>query len=266
LIEAIKKGPDTCYGLIYTFFHIFCNTGGFNSLLVLMDPIKLKEINKISETEIALENAIDLLKVFTNIKEIMGIEPKKELFKIAKENILLRIIQINPKEIKDLNKKSINNWLNDIKGILRFSYSEDEIIKIIEEHELNFILKMLISPYFDKQLKAISDLNEKIDHVCPKIQQNLIFADKAEKLVDWIKKVNLLSILYSENSHQEIIKKSLPILKFLATQRIITKEMIEIMWNSQINKHEDIIRAIYFSFEGIIEFLPLNVYFCHLLK
>lgn len=66
-----------------------------------------------------------------------------------------------------------------------------------------------------------------------------------EILKDWILSQRLLDIVFGENTHLEIVKRSGCILKFLAKQSALPAESIDLLWKCQLGKHEEMVRVVY---------------------
>jgi hypothetical protein len=247
LIPWVERGDDIIFGLAYTFSHEFCKSGGLELLETIFAPN--------GERAIPIDIANSILNIFKPTKKLLGTKTKECLVRIFKEYVLKQIDLITPEEVKDIDKDFIIEGLKNAKWLLEDDPEYNEYL--FDDYVLQFFLKMIQSPYFEKKLKGVTDINEKISNL------NYTKGDEEEvkKFLEWIMNSNVLKLIYNENSHPEIMKKGVGILIFLAKNKAITKELIDIVWNCQLDKHEDIVRAIYFSIEGLIMFLPVDVLF-----
>lgn len=246
LTTLIKNDCDLSFGLLYTFIYEFFKNGAQESLEAVFSSD--------GDQAAFIDTAFRVLNIFKGVKSILGDKPQECLLRILKNYVLKYIEGITPKEIKDVDKDSIVNGLKSIDWLLRKdpqSNSEDTL----NEYILEFFLKMIQSPYFERKLRGIADINERILSV----SSTKASEEATRKLVRWINHSNVLKLIYNENSHAEIIRKGIGILIFLAKNKAITKAMIDIVWNCQLDKHEDIIRAVYFCVEGIVRYLPIPV-------
>lgn len=57
-------------------------------------------------------------------------------------------------------------------------------------------------------------------------------------LLDWISEHNILSIVFGETSHTELIRRSSPLLRFLFTQKRITPQDTEMITHLAFSKHD----------------------------
>lgn len=62
---------------------------------------------------------------------------------------------------------------------------------------------------------------------------------------DWILQEKVLEIVLGENTHSEIVKRGCCILKFLAKQGHLPIDSVDLIWKSQIGKHEEEVRVVY---------------------
>jgi len=62
---------------------------------------------------------------------------------------------------------------------------------------------------------------------------------------DWILNEKILEIVLGENTHLEIVKRSSCILKFLAKLDSLPLESVDLIWKSQLGKHEEMVRVVY---------------------
>jgi len=78
-----------------------------------------------------------------------------------------------------------------------------------------------------------------------------------EAMRDWILNERILHIVYGENTHLEIVKRSGCILKFLAKQGALPTEAVELIWKQQ-GKHEEMVRVIYITISELVPYLDSN--------
>jgi hypothetical protein len=60
----------------------------------------------------------------------------------------------------------------------------------------------------------------------------------------WIKKNNFFNVFFGEYIHEELLKKSIPILNIYCKNNLIEKNTIDILWRFSIEKHEAISQQI----------------------
>ena len=66
-----------------------------------------------------------------------------------------------------------------------------------------------------------------------------------EIMRDWILSQKLLDIVFGENTHLEIVKRSSCVLKFLAKLGALPVESVDLLWKCQLGKHEEMVRVVY---------------------
>ena len=79
----------------------------------------------------------------------------------------------------------------------------------------------------------------------------------ADSLKEWILNQKLLEIVFGENTHVEIVKRSSCILKFLAKQGSLPAESVDLLWKCQLGKHEDMVRVVYSTIQEIVPCLDV---------
>ena len=67
----------------------------------------------------------------------------------------------------------------------------------------------------------------------------------SKKLLEWFKKLNFISFIFNETTHNELIRSSKMVFSFLAFVGQINKKEIDIIWKFHKNKHESVVEAVY---------------------
>ena len=147
----------------------------------------------------------------------------------VKDAIVRRLKYLSDKEIKDLDKDILSRFITSAQALLIHHYPKDEVFLIIETAELDLALRFLTCPYFEKRLKGINeikDLTEKIDlheHFAKHPSQySSMYSGKstrylsAEHFINWIYKNKVFELILGDSMHNEIIKRTHDILKFIA--------------------------------------------------
>ena len=266
--KNIENGFDMTYKLFINFFNAFCNFGGINSLLDMLSSeklIKKSGIPNLGKYGLPLDFIQYLLSPFITIKQIAKSDLITDLVAAGENAFFHRLHNLDEKEIKDLNKDNILYSLYSMKGFLRLIYNEEQVEKIIDSNEKLIFIKFLESPYLEKRLNGLTEIKRLIDSVEPSNLQRVysripqLKYITSDDLVKWIIQNNILEKIINENAHAELIKRTSPILIFLAKKDKITNEIIDLLWNYQHDKHEDIIRVVYDIISGILEHLTIEV-------
>jgi ubiquitin C-terminal hydrolase len=66
-----------------------------------------------------------------------------------------------------------------------------------------------------------------------------------ETLLDWIESRKLLDVFFSSGLHQEVLKRTTPILKFVARNNKLESKHLVALWTAGIGKHESILRVVF---------------------
>ena len=261
------------YGLFINFFNTFCSAGGVEAVLDIISPgrlsLKAGDIVTKQGYKLPLEMVAMLVAPFKSVKSIARPEVVKPLVEAGKDTFLQRIQNIDAKDIKDINKEQISGSMLAIKDLLKLQFSDEEASKIVETHEMLLSRKFIQSPYLEKRLQGVGDIRKLIEKTEPAStsqrhivqaslqQSNLWFT--GDYLAKWIISNKILEVIFNENVHSELVKKSKNILIFLARKDMVTAEIIELVWKSQIDKHEDIVRAVYDTIRDVLEHLSTDV-------
>ena len=259
---------DMVYGLFINLFNAFCNNGGLTAILDILSPeILIKKSGIITQTHFKLPLYFIqmLISPFKSIKQIAKEELITGLVKVGENAFFKRFESLDEKEIKDINRDNVLAAINSVKGFLRLSYSEEQAEKIVITNELGFFLKLIESPFLEKRLNGLSEIRNMIEKVDDYLEQKhykpfrQAFSLSSDDLADWMKQNSILEKILNENAHAELIKRTSTILIFLAKKERLTKEIIELLWKSQQDKHEDIIRVVYDIIINILEYLSIDV-------
>ena len=264
--EEKKKAKTS--GLFIKFFNTFCNDGGLNAVIDILSPdklIKKSGLQNFGKCGMPLDTIGSVLSAFNTIKPIAKKEFIEDLVVAGEKAFFQKLDSLSEKEIKDVNKDLLLYSLNSMKGFLKLKYTEEQTEKIINSYEKNLFIKFIESPYLEKRLNGLTEIKRMIDTVDPTILQIACSRNTklkyitSDDLVNWVIQSNILEKIINENAHAELIKRTSPILIFLAKRDKITNEIIDLLWKCQHEKHEDIIRVVYDIICNILRYLPIDV-------
>ena len=261
--EELEQGKEFVFGQFINFFNYFASINGLEAVYNIIGGETGKAL--------PLHYIAMVLDPFKNIKFFVKKEIAEKMVEEGKNAFFDKIIRIDNKELKDLNKELMMRAMGLMKGFLGIVMNEDEANKIVETHEMMFSLRLIKCPYLEKRLKGISDIKNLIERIemgasgmaeglagvrfisIPRESNKRATWITAEYLADWIQKNKLLSEILNSDAHSEIIKRSSSILMFLAKQNALKAEDLELLWHCQEEKHEDMVLSVY---EAIKEILP----------
>ncbi len=90
--------------------------------------------------------------------------------------------------------------------------------------------------------------------VQPKPAARYLSSKQAAK---WIEEQKLIPlVLGKDSSHPELIKRTPPVMKFLAQNKALSKEALDLLWTAGIGKHEALVRVVYDALAEIASELP----------
>jgi len=265
LLDKVEKEEDMIYGLFVNLFNTFCQSGGLTAVYEIISSESLiKKANKVSlaNYKLPLDIVAMLLSPFRSIKSIAKEEILSEFAGRGEKAFFQRLESLEEKEIKDINKESMSNAMQLMKGFIKLKHPEEQASKIIETHEMMLSLKYLQTPYLEKRLNGLADIKKLIDKVTMNSQMPNSSCSSwvtADYLSKWIVSNNILGKILNENTHAELVKRTSSILIFLAKTKAITRDMIESLWKFQKDQHEDIIRVVYDTIKDIIDYLSVEV-------
>lgn len=100
----------------------------------------------------------------------------------------------------------------------------------------------------DKSIKGFDDPSEYLKIL--KFKKNI--------LLDWMEDIKIFEIIFGENIHEALLKKSSSILIFLYMNNKLSLEKIDFIWKMAQEKHEAISASIQSIFSDLISYLSLD--------
>ena len=195
MMEILQEKPDS--EEIYTIFFILYNC--FNYIHI--DFFKEKA---------------PILK--TTVLEFINNLDDKEMKKIPNDfrNIVTDLLEkINKAKLIDNSDKATEENKNE---------NENENEDFFYEITLSLSLREIKTNTFNLRLNGIKDLDEFIE-------KNKKNKKMREKVIELIKKNNIIQEIFGANYHSQIINKSKEIVKLLLLENQLNKEDIELIWN-----------------------------------
>lgn len=154
----------------------------------------------------------------------------------------------------------------------------------LDRLRLALALKCLRTPNLEKRLHGLSEIKEMIAQVLRK-QEYLqsveqVERDRAEReqrphrgpapalllqmaqaspdlLVEWIEREKVVELIFGEALHDQLVRRCVEILGFLATQGKMNSRLLSLMWRASMDKHECVTQAIYGALIDLTPHLPL---------
>jgi hypothetical protein len=103
----------------------------------------------------------------------------------------------------------------------------------VTKSQLDLLLIFLQSPYIEKKLAALNEIKKLFD------KKNKLNRDvPPEQLAEWLSNSKIIDYIYKEAKHPELISRSTELLSHLASHNKLSKETIEMLWETCINEHK----------------------------
>ena len=270
LQDRVDAEEDMVYGLFIKFFHTFATAGGLRAMMHIIAPEKLAEIaqaipgSSLAAFKLPLDFVASLLSSLRSVKTIAKKEAIHELALIGKKTFIERVQALEEKDIKDLSRDRLVSAIKLMRSFLKLEFTDEEAAKTATTCEMLLSLKLLQSPYLEKRLHGIADIKRIIEQV-DNLDANSAYLSppksswlSPEYLVGWVVKNGIPAIILNENAHAELVKRASYILAFLAKHGAMTTSLLELLWKCQLDKHEDIVRAIYDVIKDVVEYLSFE--------
>lgn len=170
-----------------------------------------------------------------------------------REMINNRLSNLNEYEIKETNKKTIQNICRSIQQI--FFYDQSNCDKYYEELILIYNFKCLCSKNLEKRIKGITSINNILDYIEKgeggyetkadenELEENIVWLTNKTLLYN-LKEKNILNILLGEQMHEEILKRASAIFKLFAKFNQLNSNVYDLLLTNCFEKHETIGRQI----------------------
>lgn len=167
----------------------------------------------------------------------------------VKDSIIWRLQNLNLKELKEFNRDIVEVLVNALGFISKSIDSKSNPFEASELIELQISLKLITCPFLEKRVKGINELNEIIAKVKAKTANSQTLKPSkwltTQALIDWLEANNIVALLFSENSHLEIIKRSSDVLAFISASNRLTERHLDSIWSASQAKHESQAKQVY---------------------
>lgn len=182
----------------------------------------------------------------------LGLET--EYFKIQ-EVIKQRLNFLTSLELKESKKFYINNISTIIKTLIS-SYDKKQASVIYEEIVLIYYWKCLTSRVLAKRITGINCITNVIEAIekrerreftanSKKTEEEVIFENTNSTILSkFFNDRKIIDYLLGESIHEEILKKSLPVFRFLINNKSFPSYYFDLLWKQYSEKHEAISKPI----------------------
>lgn len=201
-------------------------------------------------------------------------EFRAELHDGLRDRVLRRLSNENLSSA-DIKETQLDEFRLLLRRLARFLRQPADEVDLVEVWMLKIALRFLTSPFFEKRIKGMQEFKYFQEQVIlranerPKQRKGDPLPIDLATYAKWITENKLISFIFEENPHSELIKRSSCILRVLADDAgKVPPEIVQLIWSCcSPEKHEDIVRA---GFELIVEvaaYLPsgaLEAFFSHI--
>ena len=151
----------------------------------------------------------------------------RENSSIIKNSLINFINSLDNKEMRNLQKDLIDIVTELLKKISAYSDANDKdnsFEDLYDELTLTLSIKTIKTSIFDRRLQGIKALNDYIE-------KNSKNKTACLKLINLIKKNEIIQEIFGANYHSQIINKSTEIVKLLLLENELNEEDIKLIWS-----------------------------------
>jgi hypothetical protein len=188
-----------------------------------------------------------------------------------------QILLSSLKTIKDAELKTFHSVINEKNGVavLLFKLNKTKDAQFFETIKLDTALRLMMANVLEKKLQGMAQFDEIVQSISSgettqttneersisngkSVESKMVHSSllTPSVLVQWLIDKNVVSTLLDRSQHEQVIKRSPIVLRFLAQQRALQTAHIDMLWNLSSGRHEDLVRIIYGVFAAIARDLP----------
>jgi len=251
----------------------FGEEGGFDAIQKRLAFVDTKTETKGEESFDTVSILIKALAIVQEKGLFTGSFTKKYWKDMNLKNLVQRTLaRITDDELKGLDKDSFGNLVNDVKILMKNTAKDKEVDEFAERMQLEISLRLLSADVLRKRIDALSQLHQTIRQVNYAANPSLVkdeVPDERRPLMDrmphgqheqqlvkakyltpqslsgWMIEHKLVNKILGKGSHEQLVKMSPIILKFLAQNKVLTVEHIDLLWNSSVGGDEALRRIVY---------------------
>ena len=136
-------------------------------------------------------------------------------------------------ELRDLRKDFLERIINSIENFLKRYKTAQEIAEIVETFQLKMALRRLKCATIERRVNGV----QYIADICSRTRRHTGFGYTTRFitpsfLMKWIEDNELLKLLFGNQSHPQLMKNSVDILKFISTESKLKIEHLDVVWSA----------------------------------
>ncbi|KAH3732634.1 ubiquitin carboxyl-terminal hydrolase 34 [Pelomyxa schiedti] len=185
--------------------------------------------------------------------------------------VISRLLRISEEEVKVMRKEDMDKIIQNLSFIFNFILTETETAELLEGLHMDVAVKFVLCPFFDKRLYGLQILTMLISYIrnaetaslnpsgtvtsvtnAPLIGP-LPLSQAAPKCALWldssrmircIESNKIIESLFGSRAHQQLLKKSSELFRFLASKRALNATHFDIFWTTITTAHESVSTAM----------------------
>ena len=162
---------------------------------------------------------------------------------------------ISDEDLKGLDKSALQHLVKDVQSLLLSStvYDLRGCVEFAETSTLHMSLRMIQAQVLATRIEGIVQLENTINTVKSTVTPTSSSSSSNPPtstftpafLAQWLEEHRVVESLLGRDSHEQIVKRSPTILKFLAMQHKLQGRHLELLYQAMQGKHEGVVRIVY---------------------
>lgn len=241
--EAETYALIRSHGYVNAFFYYnldqFGLCGGFDKCVEYLRKATLAQISQV-------------LYILLNSKDFMNFDKWNSLVQGAHETVTQTLLGMSDEDLRTTSKEDLKSVIDYLQTLLERIYSEEKLGEILESFELDMALKCLKSPYLEKRINGLREIIIKISQAKRKDEEDIRaitfisqthYRDTAkwlntQRFLEWADAHQPLQVIYGDNSHPELVKRSAELLRFLYLNQRLSRQEFDVILDSATGRHE----------------------------
>ena len=230
-----EKDPDDVYGvyrglLIHQSFHLvdivneFGKIGGFEAIIERLGNHK---------PNIPVKNLRFIISPLSKCSKMYSRKTAQAFIPKMHELTFETLESLSDVELRDLRKDFLERIVNSVENFLKRFKTTEEIAEIIETFQLKMAIRRLKCQTIERRVNGV----QYIADICSRTRRHQGYAYTVkfitpDFLMKWIEDNKLLQLLFGNESHPQLMKQSVDILKFICTESTLKIDHLDIIWEA----------------------------------
>ena len=241
--EFFYNSPSKSLNIIFSLIiNFFGHSNGFPALSEYSSHCKV------------IEQLVSIMKTVSSLEDVMFTLPWRKSTKPIFLSCLRSFSQFTEEDLKSIQKFEIKQIFTCMEKFNFRIKSKLKYSQMIETCQLETFYKLLVFGNLEKKIFGISELvsiitqAKNLDEDNEKRSKGLsVYYSEhrevskwltTEKYLEWLDSKDFCSFLFSSVVHNEVLKRSSDILKFLYVNSRVSQELILKLWQTTFEKHE----------------------------